>query len=66
MNWNKVFEFMVFDFWAYALTAVAGFVIGTFLLHWTAGMALSFAIILGMRSMTPAFCRLLGKTGGQA
>jgi hypothetical protein len=66
MNRSKIIDFLILDLWAYLLAAVASFAIGTYLLHWSAGLALSVAIIIGMRSMTPAFQRLLGKTGGQA
>lgn len=66
MNGSKIFEFLVIDIWAYLLAAVAGFAIGTYLLHWSAGLALAVAIVVGMRALTPAFRRLLGKTGGQA
>lgn len=66
MNGSKIIEFLVIDLWAYVLAAVAGFAIGTYLLHWSAGLALAVAIVVGMRSLTPAFQRLLGQTGGRA
>ncbi len=65
MNWIRRIEFLTFDLPIYLLAAVASFVIGTSLLHWSMGVFLSVVVVLFMRALTPMFRKLLQK-GEQA
>jgi hypothetical protein len=54
-------DYWFFDLPAYALGAMAGFAIGTYLLHWSLGLLGAALVVLGLRAISPAIDRLLGR-----
>lgn len=60
MSKGQRVDFWLIDLPAYGLAALAAFVIGTALAHWSVGLVFAVAVVQGMRSLGPAFKRLLG------
>lgn len=51
--------FWLIELPAYGLAALAAFMVGAMLVHWSVGLILGGGVVLGMRAMGPAFKRLV-------
>ena len=63
MNLEKQFDFWVTELPAFALAAVAAFLLVTHWLSWPLGLIAAVGVVLGLRGLGPLFKKMLRNQG---